>query len=360
MDNTIWTCELVTPKHPDKICDQISDAILDDCLKQDPLSRVAIEVMGGHGVINIMGEITTHADVDLDKIVERIAGSGYKINTYITNQSEFISQGVDNGGAGDQGIMVGYACNETPELMPLEYIYARSLCQFIYDKYPYDGKVQVTVSDGEITTIIASFQNVSAQDLKNLVTNWVNNNLAILGLTDLDAVRGGTESQARRTVKYGEHRDEDSNEEMRQIHKPYIYANPAGDWSSGGFEADTGLTGRKIIIDAYGPRVPVGGGAFSGKDGTKVDRSGAYMARKIAIDYLKARKAQEVYVYLAYGIGLINPLQSTVVIDGIEEEIQGYDLTPRAIIDFLDLRQPQFEETARWGHFGNNKFKWEQ
>src|SRR3990167_468241 len=154
------TAEAVSPKHPDKLCDQISDAILDACLEQDPMSRVAIETMGGHGIITITGELTTKAYINAREIAQRIAGSQYGVQTNIVSQSPEIAQGVDTGGAGDQGIMIGYACNENEEMIPHELYLARSLCKFIYEKYPYDGKTQITL-DVKITTIVASFQNVS-------------------------------------------------------------------------------------------------------------------------------------------------------------------------------------------------------
>jgi len=316
----IRTAESVTPNHPDKICDRISDAILDACLEQDPNSRVAVECMGGHGIITITGELTTNAYVDIRAIANRIApGNGVQIN--IVKQSNEISQGVDVGGAGDQGIMVGYACDETPEYMPLEVILSRRLCQYIYKHYPYDGKTQVTLEGKGIKSIVASFQNVPKAQLELLIKDWL-------------------------TSLYGSVFEEIA-----------IYANPAGDWNIGGFEADTGLTGRKLMVDNYGPRVPIGGGCFSGKDATKVDRSAAYMARRVAVDLLRRAKAKEVMVYLAYAIGRAEPLQATAVIDGTEITIKGIDLTPSGIIRILDLKKPQFEQTAEWGHFGNG-FIW--
>jgi S-adenosylmethionine synthetase len=329
----IRTAESVSPMHPDKLCDRISDAILDEFLKQDPMSRVAVETMGGHGIITVTGEVTSNAYVNIRDVVQKITGDKYGVQVNIVEQSREIAQGVDTGGAGDQGIMVGYACNETPELMPLEVMLARSLNQFIYVKYPFDGKTQVTVQNGQIKSVVASFQNAPTDDLHRLVSHWLTQQ---------------------------SHRDDPS---MWSID---IYCNPAGDWSVGGFEADTGLTGRKLMVDNYGPRVPIGGGAFSGKDATKVDRSAAYMARKIAVDMLAACKAKEVYIYLAYAIGKAEPLQATAIVDGMEFKLEvltqalpQYDLTPNGIIKFLDLRKPQFEKTAQWGHFGNG-FTWDK
>ncbi len=317
------TAESVSPKHPDKLCDQISDAILDAYLAKDPDSRVAAETCGGHGVVFVTGEITSKAeDVDIEKLVKRIAGDDVEVHTKIVKQSPEIAQGVDTGGAGDQGIMIGYATDETPEMLPLEVILSRNLNEFIYDKYPYDGKTQVTIApDGTIDSIVASFQNVSQAELKELVEQFIKDN-------DL---KGRLE----------------------------LHLNPAGDWQQGGFDADTGLTGRKLIVDNYGPRIAIGGGCYSGKDPSKVDRSAAYMARKIAVDYLKNRKAHEVLVRLAYAIGYAEPLEKTVIIDGEPEEIEGYDLTPRGIIKFLDLKRPIYEETAKYGHYGHD-FPWDK
>ena len=322
------TAESVSPKHPDKLCDQISDAILDAYLAQDPEARVAAETCGGHGVVFVTGEITSTAeDIDIPAIVRRIAGDEIEVHTKIVKQSPEIAQGVDTGGAGDQGIMIGYACDETPEMLPREVVLSRRLNQFIYDKYPYDGKTQITIApDGSIDSIVASFQNVPHDELEKLVREFIRKN----GL------------------------EEDSPKHAIKLH-----INPAGDWNQGGFDADTGLTGRKLIVDNYGPRVAIGGGCYSGKDPSKVDRSAAYMARKVAVDYLRKRNAHEVLVRLAYAIGHDQPLEKTVIIDGKPEEIEGYDLSPRGIIKFLDLKRPIYEQTAKWGHYGEG-FDWDK
>jgi S-adenosylmethionine synthetase len=256
------TAECVTPKHPDKMADQISDAILDLCLQYDDSSRVAIEVLGGHGEVYICGELTTGAlipDKAIAKIVERIVGyEPKKLIINIVKQSPEITQGVDTGGAGDQGIMKGYACDDNEEMIPQEMYLARSLCKFLFEKYPYDGKTQITLADGKIETLVASFQNVPKKELEASVLEWLTN-----------------ESPTGHTQPFN------------------LHCNPAGDWSQGGFDADTGLTGRKLMVDNYGPQLSIGGGAFSGKDATKVDRSAAYMARKIAVDLLKKHDALE-------------------------------------------------------------------
>lgn len=315
------TAESVSPGHPDKLCDQISDAILDAYLRADPDSRVAVEAVGGHGKVFVVGEVTSKAKVEIEPIVHRIAGKDIDVEIRLVHQSSEIANGVDTGGAGDQGIMVGYACSETSELLPKETVLSRKLNQFLYKIWPFDGKTQITLKDGTIESVVASFQNAKKLDLENAIKDW---------LSSLD-------------ISLGEIR---------------ILANPAGDWELGGFDADTGLTGRKLIVDNYGPQIAIGGGCFSGKDPSKVDRSAAYIARKIAVDYLNKERAKEVYVYLAYAIGKPEPLEATVTVDGVHKIIKGYDLTPRGIIKLLDLKKPQYEQTARYGHFGNS-FAWD-
>ena len=314
----IRTAEVVTPKHPDKICDRISDAILDECLKQDPNTRAAIETMGGHGIITVTGELTTEAFVDIPEVVKKVYGKDIGVQTNIVRQSPEIAQGVDTGGAGDQGIMIGYACNDNEDYVPQEYYLARKLAQEIYHRYPFDGKTQVTMN-GNSLRVVASFQNAPTEELEKIVRGYF--------------------------AKY----------KMYTLES--VHCNPAGDWSLGGFDADAGLTGRKLAVDNYGPRVPIGGGAFSGKDATKVDRSAAYMARKIAVDLLKKNNANEVLVQLAYAIGYDQPIQASALIDGEHQFVSGYDLTPRGIINFLELKQPVFSQTAEWGHMGNG-FNW--
>lgn len=309
----IKTCEFVSPMHPDKICDFIADSILDAYLEGDKNSRVATEVMGGHNLITINGEVTSTSTPDLEKIVKGIVGESYKVIINIVQQSPEIAAGVDTGGAGDQGIMKGYATSETLEALPREYVLARNLCQKVFEVYPYDGKTQVTIEDGVVTTVVVSFQNAKNEQLLPLVKSIIEA-------------------------------------------KEYLI-NPAGEWNQGGFDADTGLSGRKLIIDNYGPEVPIGGGSFSGKDYTKVDRSGAYMARKIAVEILKARGAKEVFVKLAYAIGKAEPVMAVAVVDGKEEQIKNYNLTPKGIREFLKLDTVVYKNTCKWGHFGNN-FPW--
>ena len=307
------TAEFVSPKHPDKICDFIADSILDAYLSGDKNSRVAIEVMGGHNLVTINGEVTSTSKPDIESLVKQIVGSDFRIISNIVLQSPQIAQGVDRGGAGDQGIMKGYATNESADYMPIEYSLARNLCQKIFEVFPYDGKTQVTIENGVQTTVVESFQNTKNDELLKLVKSII------------------------------------------PAHEYFI--NPAGEWNQGGFDADTGLSGRKLIVDNYGPEITIGGGSFSGKDYTKVDRSGAYMARKIAVDLLKKNNAKEVFTKLAYAIGKAEPVMAVAVIDGKEIEIKGYDLSPKGIRENLKLDDVKFAETCTWGHFGRG-FSW--
>lgn len=330
---SIKTAEFVSPGHPDKICDFIADSILDAYLTEDKDSRVAVEVMGGHNLITINGEITSLANPDLESLVKKIVGQNFEVKINLVKQSHEIARGVDIGGAGDQGIMKGYATSETESMMPREYELARNLCMKIYEKYPYDGKVQVTLEDlpdkaGEkIKTVVVSFQNTKNAELIDLVKSLINSDLT-------------AKAQAS-AVEY--------------------LINQSGEWNVGGFDADTGLSGRKLIIDNYGPEVPIGGGSFSGKDYTKVDRSGAYVARKIAVDFVKEKKGSEVFVKLAYCIGKPEPVMAVAVCDGVEEKInlEKYDLTPAGIKNLLKLDEVKFAETSKWGHFGRG-FSWDE
>lgn len=307
------TAEFVSPGHPDKICDFIADSILDAYLEKDKDSRCAIEVMGGHNLITINGEITSKGDINIEELVKSIVGIDYQIISNIVKQSPEISRGVDIGGAGDQGIMKGYATSETDSYLPLEYQLARELCEKVYEIYPYDGKTQVTVNDGLVETVVVSFQNTDSGKLLELVKSIIS--------------------------------------------AENYFINPAGEWLQGGFDADTGLSGRKLIVDNYGPEIPIGGGSFSGKDYTKVDRSGAYMARKIAVDLLKKYKAKSVHTKLAYAIGKPEPVMAIANVDGVEISIEGYDLTPSGIYKHLKLDVVKFSKTSNWGHFGRG-FEW--
>jgi len=335
------TAEAVMPGHPDKVADQISDAILDEYLRRDPYARVAVETMGGHGKLYICGEVTAKGKPlyknEIVEIARRVyARIGYKdrlkIQVNIVNQSPDISQGVEIGGAGDQGIMVGYACNENEQMIPQELYLARKLIMRIYEDgiFGPDGKCQVTLTeDNQIDTVVLSVQTHDVTDIK----------------------KGFVEKFLGQSVKN-------------------YHFNPTGKFEIGGFAADTGLTGRKLAVDNYGPQIPVGGGAFSGKDPSKVDRSAAYMARRVAIDALRFMEAENVTVKLAYSIGVAKPVMAMVDINGKEQEdtekkakwlmAKHYDFTPEGIIRQLDLRKPIYEITAREGHFGNEIFSWEK
>jgi len=319
----IRTAECVSPMHPDKMCDRISDTLLDLHLEQDPNSRVAIETCGGMGEVYITGEVTSNAVVTRENIVKVVhdvtTDNTINVIININSQSPEIANGVDTGGAGDQGIMIGYACRDNKQFLPQEYFLSRELNKHVFSKYPYDGKTQVTMN-GNSLRVVCSFQNAPADKLQQLVMEYF--------------------------------------EDYPEYFIEALHCNPAGDWNIGGFTADAGLTGRKLAVDNYGPRVPLGGGAFSGKDSTKVDRSAAYMGRRIAVDILEERpEVQEVMVQLAYAIGYDQPLQATAIVDGKHEFIKGYDLSPKGIIDFLELRKPIFGESASYGHMGAG-FSW--
>ena len=314
------TAEFVSPKHPDNICDFIADSILDEYLKNDKESRVGVEIMGGHGLITINGEVTSKSHPDLEKLVKEIVGENYKVIINLVLQSREIAEGVDKGGAGDQGIMKGYATDETPEYLPLEYVLARNLCEKIFAVYPYDGKTQVTIENGKVQSVVASFQNTKNDELLKLV---------------------------KEIIKADEY-----------------LINPAGEWTHGGFDADTGLSGRKLVIDNYGPEIPIGGGSFSGKDATKVDRSGAYMARYVAKNLVASGYGKEVLVSVAYAIGMAEPLMTEAINEKGEDltEIvkKNFDFKPRSIIKKLDLQKPIFRQTATYGHFGKKNLPWEK
>jgi S-adenosylmethionine synthetase len=290
--------------------------------------------MGGHGHVFIVGELTMRSaptDEEMEKILSKIVhriteDKNISLDWVIVKQSLEIANGVDTGGAGDQGIMKGYAVRETETLMPLEYELARALCEHIYGTFPYDGKTQITIDDnGNICRVVASFQNAPQKELGTVVAEWL-------------------------TL----HKDIQAADLQKHL-------NPAGDWSMGGFEADTGVTGRKLMVDNYGPRYAIGGGAFSGKDATKVDRSGAYMARKIAVDILRERAdAHEVMVEIAYAIGRAQPVAVRATVDNKKEDISGrYDLSPAEMAKTLRLDTCSYAETAKWGHFGRG-FAWDK
>ncbi|MGQ9617724.1 MAG: methionine adenosyltransferase [Candidatus Aminicenantia bacterium] len=363
----LFTSESVTEGHPDKIADQISDAVLDSILEQDPNGRVACETLVTTGLVFIAGEITTSGYVDLPKVVrDTIREVGYTrakfgfdfetcaVISAIQEQSPDIAQGVDIGGAGDQGMMFGYACRETEALMPLPIMLAHKLVrrlaevrkEGILEYLRPDGKSQVTVAYEDnkpkrIDTIILSAQHSPA-----VTQNQIKEDLIELVIEHVIP----KESLDKNTK---------------------IYVNPTGRFVVGGPLADTGLTGRKIMVDTYGGRTPHGGGCFSGKDPTKVDRSAAYMARYLAKNIVASGIADEVGIQIAYAIGIADPVSVMVDTYGTskiaEEKIvalirEMFDLTPAGIIKFLDLRRPIYKQTAVYGHFGRNEkdFTWER
>ncbi len=345
-----YTVESVTSGHPDKICDQISDAILDAYLTLDPKSRVAVETFGGHGKITIGGEVTSKGVVDCVEIARKVYKDiGYKddilIETHIVNQSPDIALGVDGGGAGDQGIMYGFATKETPEFLPKGLVIAHALAKRLEEARKEneiewlkpDGKTQVTYNNGKLQTVLISTQhseNITLDKIKETIVEKI------------------IQPTLKKFV---------SEEEIKNVN---ILVNPTGKFIYGGFEADTGLTGRKIMVDTYGGLVPHGGGCFSGKDGTKVDRSGAYMSRFVAKNLVKAGFGEEVLVSVAYAIGMAKPLMIEAVNEkgeNLSEVVRrNFDFRPMEIIKQLELEKPIFKETAAYGHFGNPKFLWEK
>ncbi len=365
-----FTSESVSEGHPDKICDQISDAILDEIISHDKYARVACETFCATGLVLVGGEITTHHYVDVQKVVRQVVKEiGYTKGEYrfdfhsinvmsaINKQSHDIAMGVDKGGAGDQGMMFGYATNETPEYMPLAITLAQKLVKELANirkknlkLMPYlrpDSKSQVTVEYGDnnkpirVDAVVISTQHdpdvtqakIKADVIKNVIKKIIPKNL-------LDS-------------------------------KTKIYVNPTGRFEIGGPHGDTGLTGRKIIVDTYGGKAPHGGGAFSGKDPSKVDRSAAYAARHIAKNIVAAKLAEECLIQLSYAIGIAKPVSIYVNTYGTgkvsDKKLADFigkniDLTPKGIISRLNLRRPIYKKTASYGHFGRNEkdFTWEK
>jgi S-adenosylmethionine synthetase len=364
----LFTSESVSEGHPDKVCDAISDGILDAILKEDPNSRVACETFVTTGLVVVGGEVTTEAYVDVEKTVrDTIKKIGYTKAEYkfdsescgvlnsLHSQSPDIAMGVDTGGAGDQGIMFGYACDQTPELMPMPIVFAHKLVKKLADirkrnnkLMPYlrpDSKSQVTIEYDDnhkpvrVDTVVISTQHDGgvrqAKIKKDVIENVIKK---VIPAKYID-----------KKTKY--------------------FVNPTGKFEIGGPHGDSGLTGRKIIVDTYGGWAPHGGGAFSGKDPSKVDRSATYAARHIAKNVVAAKLAKECLVQVAYAIGVAEPVSVFVDTKGsgkisdleiskmIQKEV---DLTPKGIIKRLDLKSPIYQATSSYGHFGRNEFAWEK
>ena len=365
MKKFYFTSESVTEGHPDKLCDYISDTILDEALKQDKYSRVAVETFASANQITIAGQITTNAKLDVEKIVrDRIKEIGYdnaeldidyrtcKIDINITKQSSDIAQGVDIGGAGDQGIMFGFASDETEEYMPFAISMAHKLAKRLTDVrktglMPYlrpDGKTQVTVEyEGETVKRIDTIL-ISTQHDANI---------------DMEILKNDIKEKIIDEVIPSKYLDDKTN----------YYINPTGRFVIGGPLEDTGLTGRKIIVDTYGGYARHGGGAFSGKDATKVDRSAAYMLRHIAKNIVANGYAKKCELQVAYAIGMEQPMSvfvdtfgtNTISEDKILEIInKNFDLTPKGIIEYLGLREAIFTKTTNYGHFGKTELPWEK
>lgn len=368
MSKLLFTSESVSEGHPDKICDQVSDAVLDAVLTDDPMSRVACECYASTGLIVVGGEITTETYIDLPQLVRKVIREiGYTKAEYrfdsescavinvINRQSPDIAMGVDTGGAGDQGMMFGYAINETPELMPAALMYSHKLMHTIADirknspeKMPYlrpDAKAQVTLEyneDGSIKrvdTVVISTQHdpdVEQDTIISDVHKYVINDVIPLHLLDDET---------------------------------HYHINPTGRFEIGGPHGDTGLTGRKIIVDTYGGKAPHGGGAFSGKDPTKVDRSAAYATRHLAKNIVASGMAHECTIQVSYAIGVAKPVSLLVNTHGTgkvpDKAISDFilntiDMTPKGIIERLNLRRPIYRPSAAYGHFGRDIFPWEE
>ncbi len=371
--NYFFTSESVTEGHPDKMCDQISDGVLDELIRQDPSARVACEAFITVGLVIVGGEITTLGYVDLPRLVRKLvrdigyvdskygfSSEGCAILNAIGKQSPDIAQGVDVGGAGDQGLMIGYACRETPELMPLPIMLSHKLCRRLTEVrkkkiLPYlgpDGKSQVTVEYEEgipkrVDTIILACQHTEEilDSTGKMITQKARDQ--IIENVVKPVIEGGLTDN-----------------------KTKYFINATGKFIIGGPQSDTGMTGRKIIVDTYGGTVPHGGGAFSGKDPTKVDRSATYAARYIAKNVVAAGLADKLMIQLAYVIGVADPVSIMVNSFGtlkishqrLQELIRKhFQLTPARIIEMLNLRRPIFKQTAAYGHFGRTEpdFTWE-
>jgi S-adenosylmethionine synthetase len=315
------TSEFISPKHPDKLCDIISDTIFDKYLEQDPYTQCNIQVSGGFGVLNIIGEVASDGYLSDSEIIEIVYNISNIENVNIVlkniNKIPHINK---------FGISIGYATKETETYLPFEYHYTRELNKFIYAQFPFEGKTQITIN-GDWVDVVASFENTTTLELETIIKEYF---------------------------------------DTTNFHLNKLYCNSNGDWSNGGLINGVGASGKQNVIDNYGPRIPLGGGSYSGKDATKLDRCAGYMARRIAVDSLKQYGLQYALVELSYSNNQTQPIQARIkgndsginVETGLRlYEVQGYDLSPNGIIDFLDLRNISYAETSKWGHMGNN-FNW--
>lgn len=366
----LFTSESVSEGHPDKVCDAISDGVLDAIFKQDPNARVACETMVTTGLVVVGGEVTTTAYVDVHEVIRKtIKEIGYTKAEYkfdadscgilnaIHSQSPDIAMGVDKGGAGDQGIMFGYACDQTPELMPMPIVYAHKLVKKLADIRKKNLKLMPYLRPDAKSQVTIEYDN--------------NNNPVRVDAVVISTQHDGDVSQKRIKEDVIEHVIKKVIPAKYLDKKTKYYVNPTGRFEIGGPHGDSGLTGRKIIVDTYGGWAPHGGGAFSGKDPSKVDRSATYAARHIAKNVVAAKLAKECLVQVAYAIGVAQPVSvyvntrgTGVLPDGLLGEYinSEVDLTPRGIIERLKLRRPIYQKTSSYGHFGRNDkdFTWEQ
>ncbi|MCL2342187.1 MAG: methionine adenosyltransferase [Firmicutes bacterium] len=365
MKKYLFTSESVTEGHPDKVCDLISDTILDECLKQDKNSRVAIETFASKNKITVAGQITTKGYVNIEKVVRDVLeGIGYdnettdidfatcNIDVNIVNQSADIAMGVDTGGAGDQGMMFGYASDETEEYMPFAIMMAHKLAERLTE-VRREGIIKYLRPDGK-TQVTAEYEDGMPKRIDTILIS--NQHLADVNLEDM---KKDIIEHVIKPVIDAKYIDENTK----------IYVNPTGRFVIGGPLGDTGLTGRKIIVDTYGGYCAHGGGAFSGKDASKVDRSAAYMLRHIAKNVAANKLAKKCQIEVAYAIGMVRPLSLSIDTFGTntipEEEImkkieEKFDLTPNGIIEYLNLKEPIYTSTTNYGHFGKKDLPWEK
>ena len=365
MKKYYFTSESVTEGHPDKLCDYISDSILDECLKQDENSRVAVETFAANNNITVAGQITTKANINVEEIVRNVikevgfdnseTDMDYRtcnINIDIAKQSPDIAMGVDVGGAGDQGIMFGFACDETENYMPFAIDMAHKLAKKVTDVRK-SGEISYLRPDAK-TQVTVEYENEKPKRIETILISTQH-----LDTVDNETIKKDIKEKVIKQVIPGEMIDENTK----------IYINPTGRFVIGGPLGDTGLTGRKIIVDTYGGYARHGGGCFSGKDASKVDRSAAYMLRHIAKNIVANGYAKKCEIQIAYAIGMKEPLSIYVNTFGTgtktEEEIvekikEKFDLTPEGIIKYLGLRKPIYRQTTNYGHFGKENLPWEK